>query len=403
MKILLAHNFYRSLGGEDHYVRMLESALPKRGVEVATLFAATEPQLRLSGRLSAAWRQVAPAVGLARLRAVLERERVDVAHLHNLYPYVGARSAETLQRRGVAVVMTCHNFRLVAPCGVLARAGTVCELCGRGNYLHMIRHNCRQSAPQSVVYALALGRDRAQGHPHRHVDRFLTPSRFLADKLIQYGVPAMRVQVLPHGIVVPPNLPETTNSRGAIYVGRLSSEKGVHVLLAAMARCPEVPLTIVGEGPQRPALERAASRLPAGQVTFRGQLSRLEVLEGLTQSAFAVVPSICYEAFSLAAVETMAMGRALIVSRIGALPELVGEEEAGLIVPTGDVAALADAMKRLATDPTLARRLGAEGQRRALRKWSLNEHLNGLISVYEAVRNRGRLDPSAGVTTGARS
>jgi glycosyltransferase involved in cell wall biosynthesis len=214
----------------------------------------------------------------------------------------------------------------------------------------------------------------------RWVDVFIAPSAFIGRMLIRAGIPESRVHVVSYGVDVQPYVPSAHEF--ALFVGRLSPEKGVDTLVAAASRA-RVPLTIAGDGPLRAELQR---ELP-DHVKIVGHVESVQ-LEALRRgAAFAVVPSECEENCSISALESLAAGRPVLVTRVGGLPEIVRDGREGVVVEPGNVPALSDAMTRLWADARLSAALGRAGWERASDKFERVGQTKKLVQVYQCARN----------------
>jgi glycosyltransferase involved in cell wall biosynthesis len=169
-----------------------------------------------------------------------------------------------------------------------------------------------------------------------------------------------------------------------VYVGRLSAEKGVHLLLEAWRGLGDYPLTLVGAGPEEAALRRRAADLPG--VRFTGWLAPDGVRAQLARAAFSVAPSLCYENFPLAVAEALAAGRPVVAPYPSALADLVEEGLTGLLFRSGDAASLADACRQLAVDPSLAETLGREARERYEETLTPERGLARLVAIYRDAR-----------------
>jgi glycosyltransferase involved in cell wall biosynthesis len=237
---------------------------------------------------------------------------------------------------------------------------------------------------QGLVYGAALSVQRRLHMLDRWVDAFVAPTHFVARMLGAAGFPAERTRVIRHG--VPGGQLSITASRGshALYAGRLSTEKGLPVLLEAARIASEVPLVIAGEGP----LENAMIRELPSSVTLVGQLDQNALASFRASACMAVMPSTWFEACGYAALEAAAAGRAVVAANIGGIPEVVVDGETGLLVQPGDPFALAAAMRRLWHDRELATRLGEQAADRVHRRHDLERAAREHLALYTEVASR---------------
>jgi glycosyltransferase involved in cell wall biosynthesis len=377
LRVLVVHNRYRVTGGEERAVALQAEALARAGIEHRLLERRSDDVGRAAA--GAALVRGGRADAVAEVGAAVRELRADVAHFHNIHPSFGPRAIAAAKRAGAATVLHLHNFRLFCAIGVASRDGEPCFRCRGRRTLPGVVLNCRGSLPEAAAYGVGLSLH--QPDVFRAVDRFVAPSRSAAEKLVELGLPEGSVDVLR------PYLPEesfasgSTADRGeyALVASRLAQEKGIEDAIRAAAAA-SVPLLIAGDGPSRAGLERLAAEL-GGEVTFRGAVDSATVAELLRGAAMLVMPSRFHETGGYAALEAMAAGVPVVASRIGALPELLGNEGC---VPVGDVDALAERMCGLWADPARRARLGAESAARARAAHGEPAFLQGLLRLYAA-------------------
>jgi glycosyltransferase involved in cell wall biosynthesis len=369
-RVLVLHNRYRVHGGEERAVDLHLAALVSAGVKHRALMRDSSQV----GRVQAARGMLRGGAEPDEIARAARELGATVVHAHNLQPLLGPRALESGRAAGARTVLHVHNFRLFCAIGVAFRLGEPCFRCHHGRTFPGLVLNCRRSLPESAVYAAALSR---QYEPLlAAVDRFVTPSRYLAGQLARLGVPDDRVEALPH------YLPDEAfadasiahEGRFALVAGRLSSEKGVHLALEAAAAAG-VPLKVAGTGPEEERLRARAG----GQVEFLGRLSPERLAVVRRAAAIVLMPSRSDESFGLAALEAMAAGVPVIATRAGALPELVGEERC---VPRGNADALASQLADLWADPERRRTEGDELIARARGSYTQERFTRDLLDLY---------------------
>jgi glycosyltransferase involved in cell wall biosynthesis len=270
------------------------------------------------------------------------------------------------------VVLHLHNFRLFCAIGVSFRRGEPCFRCHHGRTVPGLVLNCRGSLPEAAVYAVGLSR---QYRPVLDVvDRFVAPSRYMAGQLTRLGVPADRIEPLPHYLPDEAIASESRADEGefALVAGRLSVEKGVETAIEA-ARLADVPLKVVGDGP-------LAGKLAGAQLV--GRLSPDELATLRRRAAVVLVPSRSDESFGLSALEAMGAGVPVIATRAGALPELVGGQ---FCVPRDDAPAMADRLRELWRDPARRKGEGDELIARVRERYTRDRFTRDLLDLYARV------------------
>ncbi|HYI46073.1 MAG TPA: glycosyltransferase family 4 protein [Actinomycetota bacterium] len=376
MRILVAHAFYRIPGGEDRYVEQQVELLRER--HQVELFSARNEELK--GSSEAALRMLAPGGVRKRLEAVARGLAPDVIHVHNIYPALGAAVHTLARKLDVPLVMTVHNHRLRCPNGYRFTEGQVCDRCVGGNHLHALMHECFPSKGQAAGYATALWIDRFARRVDTHVDLFIAPSRYMADRLGMWGISPDRVRMV-RNFTDTSARPATPAEHG-VYAGRLSSEKGLDVLLEALKRCGDPPFELLGDGPLSAPLEKMASDLGLHNLKFRGRVDRVELDRLLATARYFVMPSLSDENAPLAVFEAMARGVPPVVSNRGGLPELV--QDSALVTIPGDPEDLARAIEALRRDDELRSRASRAARDFAVSELGPDRHRDQLEAVYEA-------------------
>jgi glycosyltransferase involved in cell wall biosynthesis len=373
MRVLVVHNRYRLEGGEERAMELQVDALRRAGVDHARL-----------ERSSAEVSRTRAALALLRgghdeqdVGAAASDLQADVVHAHNTLPLFGPKALESARAAGAAVVMQLHNLRLFCAIGVAARDGGPCFRCHHRNTLPGLLLNCRESIPEAAVYAAALARH--QPAFFESVDRFVVPSRYAAGQSALLGVPAERIDVVPHYLPAE-SFAETSRAAGgryALVAARLAPEKGVDTAIEAAALA-DIPLRVAGEGPVAAQLMEQASVIGA-PVDFVGRLDRAGMERELAEAAMLLMPSRYHEFAGYSALEAMAAGVPVIASNLGALPELVGAERC---LPANDPHAFAARMRQLWVEPERRQSEGEALMARVRAGHSEERYVERLLDTY---------------------
>jgi glycosyltransferase involved in cell wall biosynthesis len=278
-------------------------------------------------------------------------------------------------------VLHLHNARLFCAIGVAARDGGPCFRCRGRNTVPGLVLNCRDSLPEAAVYAVALAAH--QPLVFDAVDRFATPSRWAAGQLALLGVPADRLDVLPHYLPAAELAPSSRAGEGgyALAASRLSPEKGLGTAIEAAALAG-VPLRIAGAGPQAAELAGLVRRLGA-PVEMLGPVARDGMAELLAGAAMLVLSSHYHEFSPFSVLEAMGAGVPVAATRSGGVPELIGAERC---VPMRDAAALAERLGALWSDPDRRRREGEALLAAVRERHSEQRYLRDLLEIYGSSR-----------------
>ncbi len=283
----------------------------------------SEANAELSAGPRTAARMLYSHANRSHVGGIIDRFGADVVHLHNMYPSLGPAVILAAQDRGVPVAMTVHNVRLRCPNGLMFTEGSPCRRCEAGAYHNAVVHRCFPAKRQAMAYATILWTHRFVMRLEHRIACFIVPSEFMRKRLLSWRIPPERIRLIRH-FVSPPGEPvERRIGSYGMFMGRLSAEKGLDVLLAALHRAGDPRFLVVGDGPERPALERMAVTLGLSNCRFLGWRPHDEIGEFLADARFVALPSSGEENAPLSALEALAAGRPLLVSDRGGLPELV--------------------------------------------------------------------------------
>lgn len=388
MKIVVAHNRYRQAqpSGENTIVDAEIAQLTAAGVEVLP-FIRSSDEIPTMPKTAKALLPISPIYApraQQELSRLLTEHKPDALHLHNPYPLLSPWVVRTAHKHGVPVVQTVHNYRQVCSSGVYFRDGAICQDCkGKALGVPAIRNRCyRGSTVQSALMATTLAVHRPTW---RSVDRFVALTSQIATHLREYGIPADRIVVKPNGIPDPGR--PAPLGEGFFYLGRLSPEKGLGLLLDAWRRHPDGalgPLRIAGDGELRHLAEQAAAE--RSDVTYLGSLDRDGVRAVMAQSAVVIAASLWHDVLPTVVIEAMASGRPVLGTDLGGIPYLVGMDDpagaVGWVVPA-DPAAMAAALPVATAD---AAALSAPARLRYERTFHPDVVTKRLIDVYASLR-----------------
>ncbi len=386
MKVLLAHNFYRSgaPSGEDSVYHHERALLSDHGIDVVPyeMFNDNIDIATFTQRARLALDTVWSHDSYNAVSHLIEQSRPDIAHFHNTFPQISPSAYAACQDMGVPVVQTLHNFRLICPGGLLMRDGRPCEDCVGTSLIPAMRHRCyRSSLPATGAVVWMLLRNRWDGTYQTLVDRYIALTEFAASRMIAGGFPRERISVKPHSVTGVP-APGMGDGGYVVYVGRLTQEKGVRTLLNAWKHLREVPLKIIGDGALKHELEDIAKHddLP---VEFLGFRSQSDVYEYVRRAACTVVPSECYETFGIAVIEAYACGTPVIASRIGSLNEIVEEGVTGMKFDPRNSQDLAEKIHMLWDNAERRTRMRETARATYENNYSPEKNFRGLLSIYE--------------------
>ncbi len=384
MRILLVHNYYQLRGGED-VIFETEAGLLEQAGHAVIRFTRHNDAARRMGRAELLARTLWNREVHRELAAVIREGRPDVAHFHNAFPLVSPAAYYAARAAGVPVLQTLNNFRLFCLNGYFLRDGELCELC-RDRPLPWpgVLHRCyRGSVGASAAVAAMLSGHRAAGTWRDAVDRWVVyGSPFVRRKFIEAGLPAAKVDIKPN-VIHPDPGPGAGDGGHALFVGRLSPEKGLDTLLQAWRLLGDAapPLKVVGGGPLAGLVQAEAAARP-GRVACLGEQPMEKVMELVGRARFLVFPSRWYETFGRVGAEAMARGTPVVASRLGAMADMVQHGRNGLLFRAGDARQLADAVSWLGQNPGALAAMRGEARACFERRYAAGPVMKRLMAIY---------------------
>lgn len=385
MRILIVHNRYQQKGGEDSVVAAEFEMLTRYGESVEQLLFDNDGIAGARAKVRAAAEIFYSVRAAKRVESAIRAFRPDVVHVHNFVATLSPSVFYAAKSCGVPVVMTLHNYRLACSSGVLFRDGTVCEECKvKNSFIPAVRHRCyRGSLPGSAALGGSIAVHHLLGTWRNRVDRYITLTAFAARLLGESSVPMDKIRKKPNFVA------DTEPGKGgggyALYVGRLSAEKGIGTILDADHRgLLPLPLWIAGDGPVTGKVLEQAQR-KGSCLRYLGPVPHMEVQNLMRQAEVLVLPSICYEGFPMVCVEAFALGLPVVCSRIGGLPEIVEDGICGIHFSPGNCMDLAEKLRTIDVGGPALRQMREAARRRYLENYTEKQNYRYLMNIYAEV------------------
>jgi glycosyltransferase involved in cell wall biosynthesis len=385
LKIVIVHNAYQQAGGEDSVVSAEKALLLQAGNEVHEYFRHNN-EIGPGGacsNIALGFRTVWSSDSQNELHRLLKACKPDVVHFHNTFPLISPAAYYACRELGVPVVQTLHNYRLFCAAAAFFRDGQVCEECLTKNRWQAVRYACyRQSRGASAAVVAMLSFHHWYGTWKKLVDRYIALSEFSRAKFVEAGLPAEKIVVKPNFVYRAPGAVAESKDY-AVFVGRLSEEKGLRTLLQAWSRVNrECALRIIGDGPLFNDLQSEITRSALSNVRLYGRLPREESLEVMQNSKVLILPSNCYENFPMTIAEAYACGTPVIASRLGAMAEIVGDGRTGLHFTPGDADDLARKVEWAWAHSDAMLDMGRNASAEYEAKYTAERNYNVLLDVY---------------------
>ncbi|MER3490969.1 MAG: glycosyl transferase family 1 [Mastigocladus sp. ERB_26_2] len=381
MHILTIHNYYQIRGGEDECHEAEVRLLRERGHHVEVHEENNDRMAALSN-FSKLTKTIWSQETYQTVKHLLKEQPYDVVHVQNFFPLISPSVYYAAKAEGVPVVQTLHNYRLLCPNALFFRNGNICQDC-LGQFIPYpgVLHGCyRNSQIASGGVATMLAVHRAINTWTKMVDLYIALTEFARQKFIAGGLPAEKIVVKPN--FVSPE-PVVGNGSGgyALYVGRLSVEKGIDTLLKAWEHLgSQIPLFIVGDGPLADQVVEAAKRHSGVEWLGRKPMSQVHDLMG--EARFLVFPSKWYETFGRVAVEAFAKGTPVIAASIGAIAELVDSGRTGLHFRPGDPDDLIAKVEWMLANPVKLAYMRQEARAEFEAKYTAEQNYQKLMEIY---------------------
>jgi glycosyltransferase involved in cell wall biosynthesis len=385
VKILSVHSSYKIRGGEDESRKLEEHLLEKMGHQVDR-YEENNQRIEELHPINAATRTIWSIEAYQIMMQKLTERTYDIVHVQNFFPVISPSIYYAARARKTPVIQTLRNYRLLCPNALFFRDGKVCEDCiGKVIPLPGVLHACyRESRPASGVVATMLVVHRAMRTWTRMVDIYIALSEFARQKFIEAGLPADKIIVKPNFVYPDPGKADT-KEEFALFVGRLSVEKGVDTLIDAWKHLGrEIPLKIIGEGPLAPQVIEATQQMP--QIEWLGRKPLPDVYDLMGKAKLLIFPSKWYETFGRVAVEAFAKGTPVIASNIGAIAELVDHGRTGLHFQPGNSQDLAEQVKWIISRPETLSQMQHEARSEFEAKYTAADNYRRLMEIYALAR-----------------
>jgi glycosyltransferase involved in cell wall biosynthesis len=384
MKILSVHNTYQKPGGEDQVFAQEAELLRSHGHQVL-LYQASNDQVTGVNPLVLLGNTIWNKSIHQELRALMRREKPDIVHIHNTFPVISPAVYYAANGEGIPVVQTLHNYRMLCPGSTLFRDGHVCEECLTKRIPWPgVLHSCyRSSKLASAAVATMLATHNYKQTWNQTVSAYIALTDFARNKFIEGGFPAEKIFVKPNYLQTDPG-PGDGKGNYALFVGRLTPEKGISTLLAAWRQIgSDFPLQIAGDGPLASDVEKASREME--NVTWLKWLPRAEILQRMKDASALILPSTWYEGFPMIIAEAFAVGLPVITSSLGSMASIVDHQRTGLHFEPGNADALVEAARWWSAHPAEGAFMRTEARLEYETKYTAEENYAQMMNIYDSV------------------
>ena len=405
MNLLVINKFYFMRGGCERYIFELNKVLEKNGVniipfsmeddrniptEYSKYFVSNidfQRRLNFSEKVKSVGRVLYSFEARNNILKLIDGIKPDIAHIHNIAHQISPSILTVLKKRGIPIVQTLHDFKLICPSYLFYVHDKPCEKCKDNNFYNAILNKCiKNSVSGSFLIAMEMYFHKII-RIYDNVDIFITPSIFMKNKLEAFGIDSDKLIHIPNFVLADSFVPNYDFKDYFIYFGRLSEEKGIRTLIKAMEKNWKTKLLVVGDGVLKNELKKYAEDKGFTNIIFTGYKSGDELNDLIRNAMFTIVPSECYENCPMAILESFAMGKPVIGSNIGGIPELISDGFDGLLFESGNEMDLKEKIFYLFNNSSKIKEMGKRGREKVEEKYSKELHYQKINKIYQKLLN----------------
>jgi glycosyltransferase involved in cell wall biosynthesis len=390
VKILIVHNYYQIAGGEDSVLENEVELLNTVGHNLILYTVNNKTVTTFFNKLLTLIRGPFSFASYRKFKKILKEERPDVVHIHNYFPLLSPSIFYACHKLKIPVVHTLHNYRAVCPTALLMHGGKLEERSiKKSAWWAVLNKVYRDSFIGSLSLTAMVELHKKIGTWQTKVDRFIALTEFSRLKYIEAGWPADKIVVKPNFIADPFNGVISLDKKGgyALFVGRLSEEKGIDILFDAFKNV-DFPLKVIGDGPLKIFVEEHSN----DNIVFLGRKEKEDVLNLVQNAAFIIMPSTWYEGFPMVLVEAFACGTPALVSKLGSMEEIIVEGSTGFHFEAGNPNDLAAKVIWMVDNPCAARKMGSNARAEYLDKYTPEENEGILMDIYQQTIKEAKKD-----------
>ncbi len=401
MKILLVNKFHYLKGGCEKYYFELGDLLKQHGHEIAFFSMKSDKNVKTNekeyfvdeidlnnGSKLKALDVIYSKKNKRKMLQVIEDFKPDVIHLNNFQRQLSESIVEAANKKKVPVVFTAHDVQAICPAiTMLDSKKQICELCKNGKYLNCIKKKCvKDSLLKSMLAAFEGKYYRVKKVYNKKISWIVVPSNFYKQKMIEDGIEEKHITAIHNFVDLDEYNLELQDEGFALYIGRLSKEKGILNLIEAFSSIEGRKLFIAGDGPEKQRIENIIKeRHIENRIVLLGYLKQEKVKEYICKARFVVVPSIWYENCPYSVMETLAIGKPVIGANIAGIPELVNDKINGLLYKYDSISELEAKMKILYENPKLAKQYGENAKKIATDDYDKEKYYSKIMDIYNKV------------------
>ncbi len=400
MRILLVNKFHYLRGGSEKYYFELAKLLKDHGHTVAFFSMKNENNIKTgdreyfvdeidmnTGSKFEALNVIYSKKNKVLMEKALEEFKPDIVHINNFQRQLSASIIDAVKEKNIPLIMTAHDLNSICPASIMLYNGEVCEDCITKGYTSCIKKKCiKNSMLKSVLGYI----EKKYYDLHKifcKVDCIISPSEFNKNQLLKGKLKCNDITVI-HNFVNETKKTDYTLGDCAFYFGRLSKEKGILNLIEAINNIPGARLIIAGDGPERENIQAYIKEHKLeNRITLLGYLNQNDIRENIRKCRFVTVPSIWYENCPYSILETMEIGKPIIGSKIGGIPELIQDGINGFTYEHNDVTKLTNILMKLFGNDETVKQFSKNSKQIFIQNYSAEAYYNKLMTVYNKYIN----------------
>ena len=390
------NKFHYLNGGSEKYYFELGKLLKEHGNEVAYFSMKDDRNIKTgdkeyfvekidlnTGSKFKAFDVIYSKENYKKMQEAIDDFKPDIVHLNNFQRQLSASIVDCCKKNNIPMVLTAHDMQAICPASAMLYKGEICEDCIKNGYSSCIKKSCIKGSKMKSILGVLEAKYYRKNNIYSKIDFIITPSEFLKKQLIKGNLEYKKIETV-HNFVIDSNKENNCNDNGyAFFFGRLSIEKGILNVLKAIKQLNNGKLIIAGDGPEKDNIEKFLKENNLeDRVKMVGYLKQEQVKEYIKNSRFVVVPSIWYENCPYSILETMEMGKPIIGSKIGGIPELIEDKENGFVYEYNNTYELAEKMEILFDNKAMANQQGKMSRILYEEKYSENIYYNKILKIY---------------------
>ncbi|PEC56405.1 group 1 glycosyl transferase [Bacillus cereus] len=405
-KVLMINKFFYVRGGAEKYMFDLSDELNDRGIDIVPFSmkdsknretrydsyfvnnVSYDGDINIFNKISYGLKSIYSSEARKKIGQLLDIESPDIAHLHNYNYQLTPSILYELKKRNIPVVQTLHDPQVICPHHRLYdfNRNSICEDCKGHKYFNAVKNKCIKSS----YLASALGAIESTVYHYlktyeKNIDLFISPSEFLKDKIIEFGVSPEKIKVIPNFVDSDYWEYSSENKGYILFVGRLSEEKGIQILIEAMKQVPDLKLKIAGTGPLSSWLEGFVKRENLENIEVLGYQSGQKLKQLLEESMATIIPAKWYENCPISILESYSCGKPVIGSNLGGIPDMVHHGETGLLFESENIQDLVIKLKYTQENPEEMLDMGKKSRELIETMYNKHKHVNDILKIYKEV------------------